>query len=61
MQFVGDTPYVLVILSPEPTAIDLDQPGWATTFAHLMRTPGRWILARKADSTPVLDMVVAGG
>ena len=61
MEFVGDCPYVLVLLTPDPTAIDIDEPGWAQTYAHLLRKPGHWILARKAGSVPVLELVVHQG
>lgn len=62
MQFRGDAPYVLVVLTPgAQTVIDLDEPGWVERYAHLMRVPGRWILARKDTNTPVFLMVVRDG
>jgi hypothetical protein len=62
VRFKGDTPYALVVLTPSSqTAIDLDEPGWTKTYAHLMRTPGRWILARKDTNDPVFVMTVKDG
>jgi hypothetical protein len=62
MKFVGDCPYVLVLLNfeGEAEAIDLDEPGWRTTHADDLRVAVRWILAKK-DNTPVLMMEVADG
>jgi len=62
VEFRGETPYVLVVLTPDShTAIDLDEPGWTKKHAHLMRAPGRWILARKQGSEPVFVMTVSDG
>jgi hypothetical protein len=59
--FLGDNPYVLIIMASEPVLIDLDEPGWVSRYSHLMRKPGQWILGRKAGSTPVLTMIVSDG
>lgn len=61
MQFVGDCPYVLVLLNDgEASSIDLDEPGWRSKYANRLRTAKRWILADK-DSNPVLMMAVSDG
>lgn len=62
MEFQGDTPYVLVVLTPgSQTAIDLDEPGWMTKYESLMQQPGRWILAEKATNDPVFVMTIREG
>lgn len=61
-QFAGDNPYVLIVVTSDETAlIDLDETGWAKRYGHLMRAPGRWILGRKTDSTPILTLAVSDG
>jgi hypothetical protein len=51
----------------ETTVIDLNEPGWLTTYAHLMRVPGAWMLCDKVKSDetgelyPVLFLLVQEG
>jgi len=59
--FHGDNPYILIVIASDPTMIDLDEPGWASRYSDLMRAPGRWILGRKANSSPVLTLTVSPG
>jgi len=67
--YLGSNPYYLmVILRSEgegeeiPVAqIDLDEPGWATTYARYMRDPGQWYLVRKVDNAIVATMLVWPG
>jgi hypothetical protein len=55
-----------VIVNRETTVIDLDGP-WLTTYAHLLRVPGAWMLCDKEKSnarkelTPVLFLLVQEG
>lgn len=49
---------VIVPGGQQPIVIDLDEKGWLTTYAHLMRdTEATWHLFRK-DGGPVFSMVV---
>ena len=58
------TPYRLLILTKDPYTghdIDLDEPGWATKNASLMREPATWYLVREADRSIPLSIVVHPG
>ena len=69
VEWHGDNPYYLLCinsgLSPEDKSyqkIDLDEPGWATTYAEFMRPKsGDWHLVRKDDQGVALSMVVFEG
>lgn len=41
-------------------AIDLDEPGWMKTHAHLMRVPGYWVLVHESG-IPTLTVRVNAG
>lgn len=60
----GDNPYYLLCVSIESSVstpfqrIDLDEPGWATTYSAWMRMTGQWHLIRKDDDGVALSVVV---
>ncbi len=52
-EWKGENPCCLIIQGDDELpviTIDLDEPGWATTYADLMRRPGWWYLCVKEDS-----------
>jgi hypothetical protein len=54
-EWKGDKPVFLVIRQyfdhgPSSTVIDLDEGGWTTKYADLMRVPGVWMLCSKEAS-----------
>lgn len=60
----GDTPVYLVVWVEGPrgaTVIDLDQRGWSTEYADLMREPGKWYLVRKDTGAVPIALLVMGG
>lgn len=58
----GPTPYYLVLSTPDDGAqIDLDETGWATTYADWMRRPAVWFLMSKETASPVLAIWVQDG
>jgi len=69
--WAGDNPMFLVIrkydAGPDSTVIDLDEGGWATKYADLMRAAGVWMLCSKEASEkmgvlmPVLMVQVKEG
>ena len=62
-EWQGTTPYVLTIVPDDmqPIQIDLDERGWATTYADYMRAPGMWALEHKDGRTQTLVLVVHPG
>ena len=55
-EWQGDHPLFLLLGTRHGTqVIDLDEKGWLTTHAHLMREPGVWHLMRKSEG-PQLDV-----
>lgn len=62
----GDHPYCLTIAVKstegwQAAVVDLDERGWATTHADLLRTPGRWYLVEKLTNIPILGIIVNPG
>lgn len=66
----GDNPYYLLCVDADfgfatggtpYQKIDLDEPGWATTYELWMRNPGQWHLIRKDDDGVALSIVVHPG
>jgi hypothetical protein len=58
----GPNPWYLMIqVDNERTIIDLDQTGWATTYAELMRVPAMWVLVHKNQQAAPLMLVVHEG
>lgn len=59
----GETPVYLVIQTADHgnTVIDLDETGWMTTYAHLMREPGAWMLHHKATLQAIAIILVQSG
>ncbi len=47
--WLGDTPYVLALLTPGLDFIDLDEKGWMTSKADLLAREGQWHLISKLD------------
>jgi hypothetical protein len=61
-QWQGPTPFYLVIqIGDARTIIDLDESGWATTYAGLLREPGLWVLMHKEHQFQPLMVVVHPG
>jgi hypothetical protein len=64
---IGDHPYFLAIEPREspgkPLLIDLESPGWVTTYAEYMRAPGTWYLMPKDGNSrlPRLSVLVSEG
>ncbi len=59
----GPNPFYLII-SPrdgEGAVIDLDETGWATLHADLMRLPGTWLLVHKEGQRAPLMVIVYEG
>lgn len=55
-------PYYLgIVTDTEGVKIDLDETGWATTYADWMRRPAVWFLMEKATDQPVLSVWVHEG
>ena len=62
MTWHGDNPFYLMIFAGgERIVIDLDERGWATTYAAYMRAPGYWFLFRKDAEQHVFEMIVLDG
>ena len=60
-KFVGPNPYYLVVtVAGDRELIDLDETGWATTYADWMRAPGVWMLLPK-DGGATLNLTVSDG
>jgi hypothetical protein len=60
----GDNPFYLHISLPdgaESVIVDLDEKGWATTYADWLRVTSMWSLLRKDHSFPAMHMVVLEG
>jgi hypothetical protein len=56
------TPYYLLISTEDDgIRIDLDEPGWATTYHDWMRRPAVWFLVSKETDLPVLSVFVHDG
>ena len=62
MDWQGDNPYYLVIHTVTGgTVIDLDERGWASHYAELMRAPGMWTLQGKDGQGSSLVLTVGEG
>lgn len=62
VEWQGPTPWYLMIHPAGPVVtIDLDEAGWATTHADLMRAPGLWVLVHKENQRPPIMLVVHDG
>jgi hypothetical protein len=66
VSWAGDNPYYLLTVDAVLEGrgyqrIDLDESGWATTYAEWMRTPGEWHLIRKQDDGVALSVKVFEG
>lgn len=60
--WMGTNPfYLMIALEDENVGIDLDQTGWATTFADKLRLPGQWILIHKESGHQALIVKVNEG
>ena len=65
--WAGANPYYLLCVAKFAIAakayqpIDLDESGWATTYAEWMRTEGEWHLVRKADDGVALSLMIHTG
>jgi hypothetical protein len=61
----GDSPFFLVIQPDDApdgnVGVDLDQPGWMTDHADLMRKPGTWLLYHKQSGKALFCVVVEKG
>jgi hypothetical protein len=62
-EWKGPNPFYLTIQTAEDgnTVIDLDETGWLTTYAHLLRKPGAWMLNHKAVLQTVAIILVQDG
>jgi hypothetical protein len=61
-EWKGPNPFYLTIQTAEGnTVIDLDETGWLTTYAHLLREPGAWMLSHKAVLQAVAIILVQEG
>lgn len=62
-EWKGPNPFYLIIQTADQgnTVIDLDETGWATTYADLMREPGAWILSHKSFLRAVAMVLVLPG
>lgn len=62
-EWQGDNPFFLTIqvAGIGNTVIDLDEPGWATKHAALMREPGAWLLNHKSGHQTVAIVLVHEG
>lgn len=64
-EWQGDNPYCLMIATDDERVlfIDLDEHGWATTYADWLREPSWWRLVQKVFDRPrvVLDVRVNQG
>lgn len=63
MNWAGENPFYLVIgmASGDQITIDLDEPGWLTTYGSYMRVPSTWFLVAKGNPVPSLVMPVHDG
>jgi len=69
--WLGDNPfYVLIVVDEESESgaterrllrLDLDEPGWGTTYADWLRRPGSWHLVSKENDGVVFSVVVHDG
>ncbi len=64
----GDNPYYLIIHHQQESdgvwvnsIVDLDEFGWSTTQAHLLRLPGSWFLVDKETRCITLAIKVEDG
>jgi hypothetical protein len=62
-EWLGANPFFLVITTPGvgQTVIDLDQPGWVSKNAELMRLAGAWMLNHKKTGTTATVILVDDG
>jgi len=61
-EWLGPNPFFLVIAAEEDgQMIDLDETGWAQTYADWMRRPAVWFLMDKATNAPRLSVWVHEG
>jgi hypothetical protein len=62
-EWLGEHPFYLVIQTAARgnTVVDIDERGWATTYADLMRAPGAWLLHEKVSGRAVAAILVRPG
>ncbi len=63
MKWKGPNPFYLTIQTAEDgnVVIDLDENGWLTTYAALLRKPGAWMLNHKTVLQTVAIILVQEG
>ena len=70
VNWYGENPYYLLCVDANYgfgeaggpyQRIDLDEPGWATTYSIWTRQPGQWHLVRKEDDGVAFSIVVHPG